>query len=66
MFENLLLPPTMVEQGKHVDVVKCRTLFSGLISMFVFDILQISRECIAPLAHSPFCGPERDPNIHFV
>jgi len=66
MFENELLPPTMVQQGKYVDAVKCRTLFTGLSSILGFDILQISSGCIAPLAPSPSCGPERDPNIHFI
>jgi len=40
---------------QHVDGVGCLTLFSGLVSMFVFDILQIPsgciricRRCIAP------------------
>lgn len=66
MFENELLPHTMVQQGKHVDAVKCRTLFSGLISMLGFDIPQIPSGSFAPLAPSPSCGPERDSNIHFI
>jgi hypothetical protein len=53
MFENELLPPAVVQQEKHVVAVKCCTLFSGLISEFVFDILKIPSGCIAPLAPSP-------------
>ena len=43
-FENELFPPTAIQQRQHADVVGCRAFFfSGLISMFVFDILQIPR-----------------------
>jgi hypothetical protein len=41
MFENELLPPTAVQQRQRVDAVGCSMFFSGLISMFVFDILHI-------------------------
>jgi hypothetical protein len=46
IFENELLPTAAIRQGQHLDAVRCRTLFSGLISMFVFDILQILSRCI--------------------
>jgi len=32
---------TTAVQHRHVDAVGCRTFFSGLISMLVFDILRI-------------------------
>jgi len=44
--ENGLFPTTAVQQRKGVDAVGCRTLFSELISMCVFDTLQIPSECI--------------------
>jgi len=68
MFENDLLPLTVVQGEKHVDAVKCLTLFSGLINVFVFDILKIPSGCTAPLAlsHSPSCGPERNSSIHLI
>ena len=45
IFENELFPTTAVQQRQHVDAVGCGTFFSGLISMFVFDILQIPSGC---------------------
>jgi len=39
----------MVQQRKHVFVVGYITLFSGLMSMFAFDTLQIPSGCIAPI-----------------
>jgi hypothetical protein len=68
MLENDLLPTTVVQQEKHVDAVKCLTLFSRLISEFVFDILKILSGCFALLApsHFPSCEPERNPNIHLI
>jgi hypothetical protein len=35
-----------MQQRQNLDAVGCRTIFSGLLSMFVFDILQIPDECI--------------------
>jgi len=46
MFENELFPATVVQQRQYVDAVGCRTYSSGLISMFVVDILQIPAGCI--------------------
>jgi hypothetical protein len=40
-FENELFLITAVQQRQLVDAVRCRKLFSGLIGMFVFGILQI-------------------------
>jgi hypothetical protein len=34
-----------VQQRQHVHEVVCSTFFSGLISMFFFDVLQISSWC---------------------
>jgi hypothetical protein len=45
-FENELFPTMAGQQRQHVDAIGCRTSFSGLISMFVFDILQIPGGCI--------------------
>jgi hypothetical protein len=45
IFENALLPTTAVQQRQYVDRVRCRKLFSGLIIMFVFDILEIPSGC---------------------
>jgi hypothetical protein len=42
-FENDLFPNTAAQQKQYVDTVWCHEFFSGLISMFVFDILQICR-----------------------
>jgi hypothetical protein len=68
MFENEFLPLKLDQQRQNTDAVKCRTLFSALISMFVFDILKIPGGCITPLAPSQFpsCRPERNPNIHLI
>jgi hypothetical protein len=35
-----------LQQRQHVDAVRCRTCFSGMISIFVFDILRIPSWCI--------------------
>ena len=35
-------------KGQHVDGLGCRTLLSGLISMFAFNSLQIPNGCSAP------------------
>jgi hypothetical protein len=42
-----------------VDAVECRTFFSRLISIFVFDILQIPRWCIQICSGriAPTCTP---------
>jgi len=45
-FENELFPTTMVQQRKHVFVAGYIILFSGLMSMFAFDTLQIPSRCI--------------------
>jgi hypothetical protein len=47
IFENQLCPTMAVQQRQHVDVIGCGMIFSGLIGMFVFHILQISSGCIA-------------------
>jgi len=36
----------MVQHRQHVDAVGIRTFFSGLIGIFVFDVLQIRSGCI--------------------
>jgi hypothetical protein len=46
IFKNKLVPITAVQQRQHVDGVGCDMFFSGLISVFVFDILQIQSGCI--------------------
>jgi hypothetical protein len=46
IFENELFPTSAVQQRQHVDAVGCGTFSSGLISKFVFDILQIPNGCI--------------------
>ena len=59
-------PKTAVQRRQHVDVAGCRTFFfSGLISMFVFDILQIPSACsqiycgcCAPNCAPPGYGPD--------
>jgi len=38
--ENELFPTKAVSHRQHVDAVGSRTVFSGLISVFVSDILQ--------------------------
>jgi len=40
-FENQLLRTTAVQQRQHVGAAGCRAFFSGLIGIFVFDVLQI-------------------------
>ena len=67
MFGNELLAPTVVQQEKRVDAVKCRTLYSRLINEFVFDILKIPSGCIAPLAPSslPFLRATKKPHHPF-
>jgi hypothetical protein len=45
-FENKLFPNTAVQQRQHVDAVVSPLFFSGLISVFFFDILQIGSGCI--------------------
>jgi hypothetical protein len=35
-----------VQQRQHVDAVRWRTCFSGMISVFVFDMLRIPSGCI--------------------
>jgi hypothetical protein len=46
IFLNELYPTTLVQQRQNVDAVRCRTFFSWLINIFVFDILQVPGECI--------------------
>jgi hypothetical protein len=47
IFEHELFPTAAVQQRQHVDALGCRTIFSGLSSRSVFDILQIPSGCIA-------------------
>ena len=42
VFENKLFPTTEFQLRQHVGAVGCRTSFSGPISKFVYDILQIT------------------------
>jgi hypothetical protein len=44
VFDSELFRTMAVQQGQHVAAVGCHTFFSGLISVFVFDILQILSE----------------------
>jgi hypothetical protein len=46
IFLNELCPTTAVQQRQHVDAVGYRKFFSGLVSIFIFDILQVHSECI--------------------
>ena len=46
LVENLLFPTTAVQQRQHVDAVGIRTVFSRLISVFVFNVLYIPTGCI--------------------
>jgi hypothetical protein len=59
IFEYELYPTTAVQQTQHVDAVGCPTFSSGLISMFVFDILQIPSRCIQICSGfiAPTCSP---------
>ena len=41
-----LFPTMMVQKLQHMDVLRCHLSFNRLISMFVFDSLQISSVCI--------------------
>ena len=59
IFENELLPTTAVHLGQHLAVVRCRAFFSWMISIFVFDILQIPSGCIKFCSGrtAPTCTP---------
>jgi hypothetical protein len=46
IFENELLPTTVVLQRQHLDALRGHRFFSELRSIFVFDILQIASGCI--------------------
>jgi hypothetical protein len=46
VLQNELFPTTAVQQRQHVDAVGYRKSFKGLITMFVFDILQSPVRCI--------------------
>ena len=46
VFESEFFPTTAVQQRQYVDAAGCGTFMSGLISFFVFDILQIPSRCI--------------------
>ena len=46
IFENDSFPSTALQHRQHVYMVGCHVSFGGLISMFVFDILQIPSGCI--------------------
>jgi len=41
-----LFPTMMVQKLQHMDVLGCHLSFNRLISMFVFDSLQIASVCI--------------------
>lgn len=41
LFENELCPATAVQLRQLMDTVGCHTFYSSMISMFVFDILQL-------------------------
>ena len=56
MFENELFPATALQQRQCVDAVGCRTYSSGMISMFVSDILQIPAGCIQ-ICNGCICTP---------
>lgn len=43
--ENELFPTMEILQKQHVDTVQCHTFLSMLISMIIFDILQICSGC---------------------
>jgi hypothetical protein len=45
-FENEFYPAKAIQQRQHVDAAGCRTFIRGLITMFVFDVLQIPSKCI--------------------
>ena len=69
-FLNEFGPSTAVQQRQHVDAVRCRTFFSGVISMSVFHILQIPtrriqfcRACIAPTCTHPGYGALLQPTL---
>ena len=47
-FSEKAFPTMAVQQRQHVDAVVCRTCFSGLVGLYVFDNSQIPRGCIAP------------------
>jgi hypothetical protein len=56
MFETELFPTTAVQQRQYVDAVGCPTYSSGLISIFVFDILQNPAGCIH-ICSGCICAP---------
>lgn len=70
-FDRSCLPAAAVQQRQHVDVVVCLTLFSGLISKSVFDVLQIPSECIrissgCISSPHPHCyGPDHDSHVTY-
>ena len=43
--ENASFQTTAFQQKQHLNVVTCHMSFSGLICMFVFEILKIPSEC---------------------
>jgi hypothetical protein len=45
IFENELFPTVMVQQRQQGNALWCCMFLNGLISMFVFDILQIPGGC---------------------
>jgi hypothetical protein len=54
-------------QWQHMDMVWCGTFFSGPMSTFVLDVLQITNGCTASTcSHSlPCCGPGLRDVIYF-
>jgi hypothetical protein len=47
IFHNELFPTPSVQQRQHMDAVGCHTFITGLISMFMFDIVQFPSGRIA-------------------
>jgi len=45
LVENEIFTTTSVQHRQHGEAVGCATFFSGLISRYVFDILQIPSWC---------------------
>jgi len=53
VLENEFFLTTALQQRKCVDAVECFTFCSGLIGVFVFDILQIPIYLLAPPGYGP-------------
>ena len=65
VFENELLLTTAVQQSHHMDMMGCHIFFSKLISIFIFDILQIHSGCITPTCtpYLPTCNEQTQSRI---